>query len=102
MGHAQRNFPLLKRVHQRAHFLLILPTEGDFRLHFVQPSGLIARNRVLQLTIARRGVVEIMDGFVQRIGRKRAHLTLELAKSLAAKLEQLRRIRQIAGIPHPR
>ena len=97
VGDAQGDFARLHRVQQRVHLPLVLPAKLDFRRHAAQPAGLVARNRVFELAVARRGVVEIVDRLMQRIRRKAAHLPLEFAERLAGKLEQRGRVRQIVG-----
>ena len=49
------------------------------------------------MLIARRRIVEIADGFKERIRGEAANLPLEASKRLTGKLEQLGRIRQVAG-----
>ena len=70
-----------------ATIALALAAEFDFRRNLVQTPRFIARYGVLKLLIARRCVVEIADGFKERIRGEAANLPLEASKRLAGKLE---------------
>ena len=84
MGHQQGELPLCQQVHQKARPGLSGQEEVNFLLHPLGTAQLVLFQRLVELAVADRGIVEIGNGLMELLRRETGHHLLEAAKGLGA------------------